>query len=1211
MLNLKTISVYSILLVLLGKDVSASATRRHFLIAYDVSTPFIKAENSIYEFETALIKIFQGNAVSGFIEGNEETLKTERESGYTFFDPAKDDISFFHFNIARSEFSHLQWTASMGEKGVVSEFNKAFIKKKGSVWQQYARSNPNAGVDGYLANKLSIIPSPVEFGRGVSMSNFVYPLVLNHLDSSQYAEEYILIILSDFLTGASFGNTRDLDRVKDIYRVEYYKRLSSSSPVSYIKNHIDQLAAKFYKVDYFQYSFVPRTTSNPIGIIAYKIKPKVGIRSPEDITLFVDGDLGLKQRGYESATFFTTDASIKFTHNNHLNVDEVLMSVVGDKGDVFFQDLIASKSKGFWKSDYTSDEDLMQFDSASLTYRIPSLRMEMDDAINKKDFAQVSFLYQFKTSYSSAHAAPLGYLYTAERTLPLASISYATKTTIIIMTYALPALLLLAIIIWLIYRGRPKAIGLTVNGYLDSFEKVDFKTVGKLLTPFVAWDKVPDKQDYIQVNGDLAYLKNKFIFNWGVDIVISLTALEVPKGFELFMQHKPNDGREYSSGHQFATKKDEKNQFHFVVGIRQTDLNIKLDEPRLIRFSVDADVERSILFAKAKLSRSEEYCFQLGEDLGHVWVGIDPGTTGSCMAVGSTANNIALAKDSDGESVVPSMLTFDISRKPEKGLVAKRDYYYGAGAKALAGSGSYYRSFSSLKKLLGFKDTHEITFKNGKTWGFNGRDLASLLVKNVYRDAQEYFKRDEFQTPEYQIKGEFNPKRAVVAVPNNFTLTKVQDMVDSIKSIGGPLGLVNESRQFKEVRYISEAEAVLFYHLSNVGGGKSSSSAIGKASQSILIFDMGGATINATIATVKLEHENAETKHKVDILAKIGYGIGGDTIDYCLGEFILRFKEEFEELEQEEVKSNIKGLKDMAFEIKSRFVSNASSKDYLMTAMELQEAINKSLGLSTRIPTESGADTEKLYSYFMKSNDSFRVLSKSFIDYLIYGNVAEVVNEVIGLAKGIVLDKVIFSGRSTAFPMIKETVWSEIGKSQKNDQLEKIQFGLDESKTAVAMGACWYGIHEGIVSISKLKAGSTFGFTKTMSPNRKDVKFYPLIGMDEPFVSSTTAPPFINKVMGYKDRFGFDGKKVQFYQVMGANAGEIIAGEQKHKYTRIASIDLTKPSSQIGIQLNEDDSSECVVKLEPTGTIRETGLVADQEIKEANQEHYTWSTNEY
>ena len=243
------------------------------------------------------------------------------------------------------------------------------------------------------------------------MSNFVYPLVLDKIDTTKYAEEYVLIILSDFLTGSMLGNTKDLDRVRDIYRVPYNIPLKPNSPVSFVKKKIDNLASKYYKIDFFQYSFIPFRTVNTIGIISYKIKPKIGVLTPEDVSLFVDGDLRLYQRGYLSQQFKTSETSIKFTHNKNLIPTELRMTItlpLGNQDKVIFDDLIASRDEtSKWTSKYTDDNDLMRFDSLRLTYFLPSFKISLDTIINKKNFVNLNFAYEFKSKYSVANAQTL------------------------------------------------------------------------------------------------------------------------------------------------------------------------------------------------------------------------------------------------------------------------------------------------------------------------------------------------------------------------------------------------------------------------------------------------------------------------------------------------------------------------------------------------------------------------------------------------------------------------------------------------------------------------------------------------------------------------------------------------------------------------------------------------------------------------------------
>ena len=90
--------------------------------------------------------------------------------------------------------------------------------------------------------------------------------------------------------------------------------------------------------------------------------------------------------------------------------------------------------------------------------------------------------------------------------------------------------------------------------------------------------------------------------------------------------------------------------------------------------------------------------------------------------------------------------------------------------------------------------------------------------------------------------------------------------------------------------------------------------------------------------------------------------------------------------------------------------------------------------------------------------------------------------------------------------------------------------------------------------------------------------------------------------------FNLDALKVNFYQIMGKNAHAILSQDQKHKYSKIATIPVDHFVTEIAMQVNENDDIDCFVRLETTRVIAEKGVVADQEINEANAEHYTWIT---
>lgn len=405
--------------------------------------------------------------------------------------------------------------------------------------------------------------------------------------------------------------------------------------------------------------------------------------------------------------------------------------------------------------------------------------------------------------------------------------------------------------------------------------------------------------------------------------------------------------------------------------------------------------------------------------------------------------------------------------------------------------------------------------------------------------------------------------------------------------------------QFKEIRYVYEAEAVLFYYLSNYSlfsEGEASSD-----SETILVFDMGGATINATIVTASKTLVNGRLKYEIDFLGKIGYGIGGDTIDYCITKFLLSCSNEISQLAGIDIFERKVELAELAYQIKKEIIANYySGNNYLITYANLENFINKALDTNITIDPE----TSEMYKYFVKESGKFKLFKYPLFINTIYNNIKDAVNEVVELSDNLHIDKVIFSGRSTSFPMVKETVEEQLN-ARENDT-KSIALSLEESKIAVAKGACWYGINKNSVRLNNLKTNAAFGFKKTQSADKTDVKFYELVSMGCNFDTSNDGIDSFQGIEEHVDDFAFDGAKVNFYQIMGKNADKILSQEQKHKFSKIATIQIDLPTSKVAMRVNENDEVDCAVVLNTNRKLESKGVVADQEIDDANEEHYTW-----
>jgi hypothetical protein len=606
----------------------------------------------------------------------------------------------------------------------------------------------------------------------------------------------------------------------------------------------------------------------------------------------------------------------------------------------------------------------------------------------------------------------------------------------------------------------------------------------------------------------------------------------------------------------------------FLVKLSQTDNNIDLSKSQLVKFGVNVVVDTNI-------RRTIDYEFLIGEYLGDAWVAFDPGTTATTIAYGNDNHDITIAKNKENEMLIPSVLVFDKQDKNKS--------FFGKNAEQRIKTVENYIGFRSIKKLLGFKDTDKNTNKKGK-------DLAIKLVSDIFNDLQQA--NTEMQTA----------KHAIVAIPNNYTATKIKDMLACIENLG----------QFKEIRTIYEAEAIVFYYLSNKSDlNKQFECKYINENETILVFDMGGATINVTVIQVSKQNKDI---YEVNILSKIGYGIGGDSIDYCILKSIFDFGEQIPELQQinifdKTVKERLtetdykrikENLIDLSFKIKKKIIEN-QRKIELISANDLQIFLQEAVAKNIYIDVES-----EFYRIF-KLKSPYCILRNKYFMQLIYESVSEATTEVLKNAGSSTINKIILSGRSCSFPNIETTVNNEFSFSVDVINLSK---NIDVAKTAVAEGACWYGLNNNCIKLNNLKTSTNFGFVKTKSPDRGDIQFEKLIEAGKDFINREQGQiKSTKKMLDFNDRFSFDGNNVNFYQVMGRDCKAIIAENQKHKYSKIATIKLSQESEKIGMIVNENDDVNCSVWLVSGKVIKEKGIIADQEIIDANEEHYTWIVN--
>ncbi len=817
--------------------------------------------------------------------------------------------------------------------------------------------------------------------------------------------------------------------------------------------------------------------------------------------------------------------------------------------------------------------------------------------------------------------------------------------------------ILLAIIGVVTAKGIPLGLEIAIDSFLDSYEYIDFDAAGRIKYDYQRW---MNRKATLNANGHVKFAHPKSFMNWGtrnpLPIHFEFVDFEIPDGMEIEMK-LPHSSSVFVPGYTMTLlhQGEVEKEFSFQIILKQIDNNLVFDKPVQISFSIEAyfNVKR-LFFLQASKRKKIKYQFFIGPDLEDTWVAFDPGTSGSCIATGNPNSPIILETIDGKEKVTPSIITFNKKLQPENlytadGKINKKLYNFGVDASAEKGL-ERNASFQSVKKLLGYLDEKRIEYLNGENLTLNGVVLSSLLVEGVYEDLKTFIEANKSSYKSILSEGNFSPNRAVVAIPNNFTAPKIIDMLKCIEYL----------KQFKEIRYITEAEAVLCYYI-HQHSRLHPDSEKGLEDETVLIFDMGGATINTTIADVTLTEGDRGSTYEIDIDAKIGYGIGGDTIDYCLAKTIFSFSKDYPLLKLYDPfkgknggalngkKASPRGkksdLQSILFDLKlliierfykkpliikkannpkeaqksgeniyEKYFVNSGEYKVLLTPGELSKVLSDIIGEEVEV-----SEKEKIYRLFVEDYaGNFPLFKNTFFQEYIYGPILESIRDTVELSEGNAgyLDTVIFSGRSCMFPLVKETVEKELltvkNTKAKLDQEfispSYINLDGDELKTAVVKGACWYGIHNNTVKLSPLKVSSSFGVVRTRSANKKDIEFYSLIEIGAAYQNDPEGA-FVESFQPVNDIFQFDGGYVNFYQVMGKDPLEILRKEEKHKYSRIGSIKINSKTKEVGTVITAADKVDCKVLTSNQEELRQSNIVAEQEVGDANEEHYTWIVN--
>lgn len=162
------------------------------------------------------------------------------------------------------------------------------------------------------------------------------------------------------------------------------------------------------------------------------------------------------------------------------------------------------------------------------------------------------------------------------------------------------------------------------------------------------------------------------------------------------------------------------------------------------------------------------------------------------------------------------------------------------------------------------KDFKYKIFKDQKEKSELGKPIQlKSMLKSTYKNLKNQY--IDLNVTDY--------KKLVITCPNLYNKTHKRFLKKLLSEIFANYG---EGRYEENIELISESDAVLYYYLKQKVKGK-----IQAGTERIIIFDIGGGTLDITLAAVRWE-KNASYPAKVEVIKRDGIQFAGEVLDKAI-----------------------------------------------------------------------------------------------------------------------------------------------------------------------------------------------------------------------------------------------------------------------------------------------------------------------------------------
>ena len=1225
--------------------------KRHFLVIVDQTTDVQKDDSE------AFLKVFS------FIRDN---ILGENPDSVFVFDKNTDEISLYSFALPGAYINYYYDSGRFigsyrdihdkATSGQTSAAYKMFVEKliqnastfsiasqKGKSLEDFLDTDLRSLFTG-KSNHFSEIEN-LEVPTAVTFSKYVYPVILEktHINYEIPATEYFIIIASNFQSGLDdIGTSKDYTTLKQMLG-ESEKGEENRPNVDYFEKHFKALAAPFYQIPVCQQEYSSKKSSKDAKLTA--LIYKLGLRSLQGVSAYITSNIDINQSSFESTNYNIAKINVSFNHDKDVSVDSVKL-VISDLS--LEKDLYSCRiSEGrIENGEYARNVDTRSYDFGSRDVNLGS----------RKIGDKLQFKYVFYATIKNENQTIMPMVFVADRNVILTENVFYPEFTLfekMALIVFFIVLVTLAIFAWISYNRRGKAVlrGVNVKIWHISnsrfMELKDYHVVDR-----DCWYmRNGETQRLINITGSVEIEKRTFARPYQLKVEYKIDDVDNNEDFSFKPEGKISTGqdKEKSKWYEVPLNSDgtfEINAIAYQVDGRKPDL-----EGRENLLDMQVTVKAFLYKGEDVISlkdTSEYYHFIVRPEISNaaLWMAFDPGTSGSCVAYGIGGNptdktNIKIAYntiiDSTGNesqvSIFPSKIkipdysklldnTHDVDISILKEALeygAEGDFYFGNLASVHEGR----NSFQSIKKLLGYNDMHVLLDEQRReVRKLPGRDLALLLVKGLCNHFEQYIRTNsEVSDKERELfihNNKFEPSRAIVAIPNNYTVVKAQDMVDSIKRTGF----------FKEVHYIYEAEGVIMCYLrDNWDKITNSPESYEDGEKCFVVFDMGGATINATAFSIDvITAQNNGSKYireiELSTKARVGFNVGGDDIDFAWIRILYNIPAVKNYLiensikQEQHIKEHRTGLLKYVQKLK----------------LEWMDRLSQSKGLSEE-------DIDRLWMDLSSDNglhevgiDIPSIVDKESADYLrnewdtrstmnkyVFSAVGNAITELLSMLQVSNIE-LIFSGRTSLYPGIKHKViktlkeemsltcdiWNGFENSNTGKNVDEVV------KTAVAMGACWFAMFSNLIKLKHNIVTSTFGYVDLKNGRST---FIPLIKKGQKlddFGNLESDPNY--KVLTP------NLPNIRILQMLTSKYDEVMNGlssankaendKVKHLVNQLVHLTSDNIYGEIrGVALCVDDKNNFSYRVNVAGgqPLTGSGTVNDADIKTENSDAYAFS----